>query len=55
MTTEKKSKKNCGNCGCKLENKTPTNTQNGKGDCPRPSKKQKYNKNYEFINWSTKK
>lgn len=53
MTIKNKSKKNCGKCGCKSVNKT--NNQNGKGDCPRPSKKQQYNKNYEFINWSKNK
>jgi len=48
MTTEKKVKCNV-NCGCSPEVKAKH--QNGKGDSPRPNKKNTYNKNYEKINW----
>ena len=48
MTT--KSNKKCGNsCGCPAPIKSKH--QNGKGDNPRPTNKNQYNKNYESINW----
>ena len=51
MTTEKKTKCKIDR-GCKPEVKAKH--QNGKGDKPRPTDKNIYNKNYDKINWNKK-
>ena len=51
MKTEKK-KKCKTDCACKP--KKEVKGSNGKGDKPRPSNKNTYDKNYENINWSEK-
>jgi len=47
-TTTSKQKCNSGTCS---NSNITKSIQNGKGDKPRPFSKQKYNKNYESINW----
>ncbi len=39
---------------CRFASKSKPSHTNGKGDKPRPSDKNEYNKNYEKINWSKK-
>ena len=56
MKTEKKKKCKI-DCGCKPPKEArakgcKVKSRNGKGDKPRPSDKDAYDKNYEAINWS---
>lgn len=44
-------KQACSKQSCKVKSSTKKKHQNGKGDKPRPFCKNKYNSNYESINW----